>query len=193
MGPLAWRRLFTALCTLAALPAADFTTYIGDTNDYRVARVIADAAGNTYVAGSRLGGAFAMKLDGAGKIVLFATVSGKGLDQANDLAVDAAGNIYLAGATSSALLPVRNPLQATPGPGFLVKFNPDATQILYATYFPAPIAAMVIDGAGNIYVTGVTNEPTFPVTPGLPAGPVTPVTSISSVAGAFPYEDRGDG
>ena len=107
MGSLAWRRLAAALCVLAALPAADFTTYIGDDNDYRVARVIADASGNTYVAGTRDGGMFVMKLDTAGKITLFATLSGKGMDQPNDLAVDAAGNLYLAGATNSALLPLQ--------------------------------------------------------------------------------------
>jgi hypothetical protein len=76
MGPFAWRRLAATLCFLAVLPAADFTTYIGDANDYRVARVIADSSGNTYVAGSRAGGIFVMKLDPAGKITLFATLSG---------------------------------------------------------------------------------------------------------------------
>src|SRR5690242_17419620 len=123
MSSFAWRRLAVALCFLAALPAADFTTYIGDAIDYRVARVLADAAGNTYVAGSRDGGMFVMKLDTAGKIVVFATLSGKGTDQVNDLAVDAAGNLYLVGSTNSVLLPLRNALQATPGPGFVVKFN----------------------------------------------------------------------
>ena len=52
--PLAWRHLAAALCSLAALPTTDLTTYIGDTDQYRVARVIADSAGNTYVAGSPL-------------------------------------------------------------------------------------------------------------------------------------------
>ena len=171
MGSFAWRRLAATLCFLAALPAADFTTYIGDANDYRVARVIADTAGNTYVAGSRDGGMFVMKLDATGNIVVFATLSGKGIDQPNDLAVDAAGNLYLAGTTSSALLPLRNPLQSTPGPGFLVKFSPDATQLLYSTYFPAPIQALALDAAGNFYVTGTTFSPTFPVTPGCLRGP----------------------
>src|SRR5262249_14565237 len=142
MGPCAWRRMAAALCFLAALPAADFTTYIGDANDYRVARVLADAAGNTYVAGSRDGGMCVMKLTIAGKIVLFATLSGKGTDQVNDLAVDAAGNLYLAGSTNSPLLPLRNAFQSTPGPGYVVKFNPDATQLIFSTYFPEAIQAL---------------------------------------------------
>jgi hypothetical protein len=48
MGPFGWRHLSVTLCFLSALPAADFTTYIGDANDYRVAHVVADASGNTY-------------------------------------------------------------------------------------------------------------------------------------------------
>ena len=185
MGSFARRCLITALCSLAVLPAADFTTYIGDTNDYRIARVVADAAGNTYVAGTRTPGVFVLKLDSTGKLTLFATLNGKGFDQANDLAVDSAGNLYLAGATNSTLLPLRNPLQSTPGPGFVTKFNADATQILFSTYFPAAINAMTIDSAGNLYVTGSTNLPSFPVTPGLPAGTVTAPTTLSSASGAF--------
>jgi uncharacterized protein (TIGR03437 family) len=179
------RPLAAALCFLSALPAADFTTYIGDANDYRVARVTSDASGNTYVAGSRGGGMFVMKLDTAGNIAVFATLSGKGMDQPNDLAVDAAGNLYLAGATGSSLLPVHNALQSTPGPGFVVKFNPDATQILYSTYFPAAIQALALDAAGNIYVAGSTSSAAFPVTPGLPAGTVTPPGSINATSAAF--------
>src|ERR1039457_5347868 len=147
------RPLAATLCLLSALPAEDFTTYIGDANDYRVARVGADASGNTYVAGSRGSGMFVMKLDTAGKITLFATLSGKGTDQPNDLAVVAAGNLYLAGATNSPLLPLRNALQSTPGPGFVVKFNPDATQILFSTYFPGVIQALAVDAAVNLSVT----------------------------------------
>src|ERR1035438_6309364 len=172
MGPFGLYRLAAAMSFLAALPAADFTTYIGDANDYRVARVMADASGNTYVAGSRDGGIFVMKLDTTGKITLFATLSGKGTDLPNDLAVDATGNLYVAGATGSTLLPLRNALQSTPGPGFVVKFNPDATQLLYSTYFPAAIQALAVDAAGNVYFTGSTYSADFPVTPGMPAGTV---------------------
>jgi len=185
MGAFGLCRMAALVCFLAALPAADFTTYIGDANDYRVTRVLADASGNTYVAGSRGGGMFVMKLDTAGTITLFATLSGKGTDQPNDLAVDAAGNLYLAGATSSTLLPLRNAFQSTPGPGFVVKFNPDATQILFSTYFPAAIQALALDVAGNLYVTGYTYSAAFPVTPGLPAGTVSPFGGINATSAAF--------
>jgi hypothetical protein len=36
------------------LSAAEFSTYIGDANEYRVARAVADATGNTDLTGSRV-------------------------------------------------------------------------------------------------------------------------------------------
>jgi uncharacterized protein (TIGR03437 family) len=99
--------------------------------------------------------------------------------------VDAAGNLYLAGATNSPLLPLRNAMQSTPGPGFVVKFNPDATQLLFSTYFPAAIQALALDAAGNVYVTGSTYSAAFPVTPGLPAGTVTPPGTLNATSAAF--------
>ncbi len=178
------------LLTAGTLTAAEYSTYIGDTSTYHIARVVADSAGDTYIAGSRdlanqSSEIFVMKLDGLGKIILFATLSGKGSDTANDLALDPAGNIYLAGATSSANFPLHNALQSTPGPGFLVKFSPDASQLLYSTYFPEAVHALAVDSAGNAYVTGTTNSPSFPVTAGLPAGPPTPITSTAAASGEF--------
>jgi len=174
-----------ALLVAAALTsgAAEFTTYIGDVNDYRVARVVADAAGNTYIGGNRAADAFVMKLDPAGKIVLFTAFSGKGTDTIRDLALDSAGNIYVAGSTSSVNFPLHYAFQSTPGPGFIVKFNPDATQMIFSTYFPGSISALAMDSAGNAYVTGSTTSQTFPVTAGLPAGRVG--FSVPIVTGAF--------
>ena len=173
----------------SALPAAEFSTFVGDGNDYHVARVAAGAAGSTYLAGSRTLASqdseiFVMKLDAAGKIVLFTTISGKGSDSATDLVVDSAGTIYLAGSTTSAHFPLRNPLQSAPGPGFLLKLNPDATQLLYATYFPAAVRALAVDSTGNFYVTGTTVSPGFPVTPGLPSGTVS-IGGVSGSSGAY--------
>src|SRR5271157_5946691 len=188
------RNMGSHFCLLALAAAAawgsEFSTFIGDSSDYHVARIQADAAGNTYIAGNRTAGdayatVFVMKLDAAGNIVVFNTFSGKGADTVNDLAVDAAGNFYVAGSTNSLYLPLRNAFQSTPGPGFVVKFSPDAEQVLFSTYFPAAIGALAVDAAGNVYVTGLTNLPSFPVTPGMPAGTVSSIGSIGSASGAF--------
>ena len=195
MGPSA-RLLAAALFFLSALPAAEFTTYIGDVNDYHVARVVADSAGNTYLAGSRTAGslseAVVMKLDPAGKIVLFTILSGKGNDTATGLAVDAAGNIYVAGSTSSPDFPLHNAFQSTPSPGFVVKLSADGSQLLYSTYFPDSINALAVDSAGAVYVAGTTWLTTFPVTPGLPAGYVS-LYSIPITVGAFLTKLSADG
>jgi len=196
MGPQLWKCLAAALCSLAVSPAAEYSTYIGDSFDYHIARILTDTAGNTYIAGSRtfnigssvlsaiaLNDVFVKKLDAAGNTVLFATLTGKGNDVATGLALDAAGNIYVAGSTTSPDFPLRNPLQSTPGGGFIARFSPDASQVLYSTYFPAPISALAVDAAGNMYVTGYTRTPGFPVTPGLPAGQVGGVSTIYT--GAF--------
>ena len=196
MGLATCRHLGAALCFLAALPAAEFTTYIGDVNDYHVARVAADSAGNTYLAGSRIVGALSeavvMKLDPTGKIVLFTILSGKGSDAANGLALDAAGNIYIAGSTSSPDFPLHNAFQSTPGPGFLVKLSADGSQLLYSTYFPEAIKALAVDAAGSVYVTGSTYLTSFPVTPGLPAGSVW-FSPVAMTSGGFLTKISADG
>jgi uncharacterized protein (TIGR03437 family) len=196
MRPAIWQLLGAALCFLPALPATEFTTYIGDVNDYQIARAAADSAGNTYLAGSRIVGtlseAVVMKLDPSGKLVLFTILSGKGSDAANSLALDTAGNIYVAGSTSSPDFPLHNAFQSTPGPGFLVKLSADGSQLLYSTYFPEVIKALAVDAAGNVYVAGTTYLTSFPVTPGLPAGPVS-MAPAGITSGAFLTKISADG
>jgi uncharacterized protein (TIGR03437 family) len=195
MGPSV-KLLGATLCFLTTLPAAEFTTYIGDVDDYHVARVATDSAGNTYLAGSRSAGTFSeavvMKLDPTGKIVLFTILSGKGSDAANGLAVDAAGSIYVAGSTSSPDFPLHNAFQSTPGPGFLAKLSADGSQLLYSTYFPEAISALAVDAAGNVYVTGTTYLTSFPVTPGLPAGSVS-FSPVAMTSGGFLTKISADG
>jgi uncharacterized protein (TIGR03437 family) len=181
----------------AVLPAAEFSTYIGDQNTWHIAKVIVDASGNTYVAGSRAfnlsmspvqpnfpSEAIVAKLDNAGKVVLFAALGGKGSEAANDVALDRGGNIYIAGSTTSPNFPVHNALFPAAGRGFLAKFSPDGSEVIYATYFPERIEGLAVDAAGAVYVTGTTFSPGFPVTAGLPAGPVSSGAS-SLQSGAF--------
>jgi len=117
-------RFLIGICAAGLLSGAEFTTYIGDPNvdleDYKVVRVLADSAGNTYVAGNRQNVAlfesasaeypFVMKLDPGGNIVMFVSLDERGASEAHDLAIDTAGNIYIGGSTSSTLFPVHNGL-----------------------------------------------------------------------------------
>jgi len=173
-----------ALACASCASAANYTTYIGDSFPYQVSAITTDANGNTYITGSRtitngqnglpLSDVFVSKLDPSGNISLIATFSGKGIDQANAIALDPSGNIYIAGATTSPDFPLHNPLQsATPGgTGFLVKMTADGT-VIYSTRLGGTLAssalnAVAADSQGNAYVTGTTFSPDYQHTSGLP-------------------------
>src|SRR5689334_15842470 len=98
-----------AIAIAGVLPAAEFSTFLGDSNRWQISRLIADSSGNTYIAGSRSFDlshdplhpdlrteAVFVKLDPSGKTVLFGNIGGKGNDGATAVGVDRAGNIYVA-------------------------------------------------------------------------------------------------
>lgn len=197
-----------ALILLAGsvLAAADYTTFIGDSNEYKVAQIVSDSAGNTYVTGGRifygassnaalapqLSDVFVTKLDPTGSVVFTTTFGGKSNDAAKAIAVDAAGSIYVAGTTSSQNFPLHNALQdqaSQSGSGFLVKLSADGSRFIYSTYIggvrgPNWVNALAVDSAGNAYLTGGTLAPDFPVTSGLPAGHAS-MTGVPITSGAF--------
>ena len=139
--------------------------------------------------------AFLSELSPNGSSLLYSTYfGGNGSDAPSTVAVDATGEMVIAGSTSSTNLPVAYAYQSTASPnqdglygiyGFVTKFNAGGASLVYSTYFggysnvalncggtpcwPAPfnvIAGMVLDGAGNAYVTGTTNTYNFPATVG---------------------------
>jgi uncharacterized protein (TIGR03437 family) len=188
----------------AAASGADYTVSIAGAIEYRVARVLVDADRNTFVTGSRVFGqlsdVFVAKLDPSGNIVFTSTLSGKGIDTGNAIAIDGSGNIYLGGSTSSQNFPLRNPLYPYPWPttipgvgptGFIVKLSSDGSRLLYSTYFPGSINAIAADAAGNLYVTGYSMNRDFPSTPGLPSH--TLGGTLASVTGAFITKLNADG
>ena len=140
-------RILALLACALPSAAANYSTYIGDAYPYTVRAIAVDGAGNTYITGTRqislsaslpiTTDIFVSKLDAAGNVTLLTTITGKGSDQANAIAVDAAGNIYVAGDTYSPDFPLLHALQTTPASsgatGFLVKLNA-AGAMLYSTY-----------------------------------------------------------
>jgi len=78
------------------------------------------------------------------------------------IAVDAGGNVYLARGGDSGMptsTGVVGPT-GTSGTAVVVKLNPTASSILYATYLPGAgsVSAMAVDATGNAYVAGVTQD-----------------------------------
>jgi uncharacterized protein (TIGR03437 family) len=181
--------------SVATLYGADFTTYIGDQNQYQVAALATDSAGNTYVTGRRIiqppagestDDVFVTKLDVGGHIVFITTFGGKATDQGYAIALDSAGNIWVGGSTSSENFPLHDALEIfASGQGFLVKLAPDGT-VIYSSYFGGVVNGIALDQSGNVYLTGLTNSKAFPTTSGLPndTGFLSAV-GIGTASGAF--------
>jgi hypothetical protein len=140
---------------------------------------------------------YAAKLSPDGSTILYSTllqqpttdgcfVATPYLVSANKIAVDSTGALYIAGvATSEAALPryqsvfmsvpvTAGAFQTTPGVAFVMKLNPHASGLDYATYIDGPTGpnlstsagGVPIDGSGDTFVTGSTNSASFPIAPG---------------------------
>ncbi|MBZ0287171.1 MAG: hypothetical protein K8I30_06110, partial [Anaerolineae bacterium] len=73
--------------------------------------------------------------------------------------------------------------------GFISRFSPDGTQLLYSTYFGGTTSGMesaafrvAVDTNGLIYIAGFTTDPAFPTVQPLQA-------ALNSPAVPFPYVD----
>jgi len=103
-------------------------------------------------------------------------------DFGNAIAVDGSGNIYVAGGTTSGNFPTTSGVvqahyagadggyQSVNGDIFVAKLNPSGSALLYSTYLGGSgddnAYGIVVDTAGNVYLTGGTNSADFPMTPG---------------------------
>jgi uncharacterized protein (TIGR03437 family) len=128
-------------------------------------------------------------------------VDGSGLDQFTGMGTDAQGNIYIVGTTTSTNFPVRNPVQshlAGQTNVFVTKLDPSGN-ILYSTYYGGGSenpAAMTVDAAGDVYVTG-SAALGFPTTagtysPGVPP-PYLGATVGNGGAAGFLFKLKPDG
>jgi uncharacterized protein (TIGR03437 family) len=118
---------------------------------------------------------FLAKMNPEGTALEYATYLGaQGFDQAVDVAVDASGNAYVLAQAAPGLPTTEGALQPeSPGDfaGYVAKIDPAGEKLVFATYLPGSgseqPAAIAVDTAGSIYVTGTTLSSQFPTTPGV--------------------------
>src|SRR6267142_2388011 len=112
---------------------------------------------DTIAAGTTQG--FALKLNATASALLYATYL-PATREARAAAIDALGNAYIGGITFSPALPVSaKALFKTQGctswfSGYLVRLNSTAAGISLATYWPAFVDHLALDGSANVYISG---------------------------------------
>jgi hypothetical protein len=106
-------------------------------------------------------------------------VTGNELSQA--LAIDRDGDVYVTGYTNALDFPVKDPYQGSDPSlkinsgataAFVTKLNAEGTELVYSTYlsgggiYDTFGQTIAVDGDGNAYVAGYTNDKDFPTSAG---------------------------
>jgi hypothetical protein len=169
-------------------PVLVYSSFLGGTGVENGSAITVDAAGNVYVAGSTSsadfpvpsglpgqatvyrGGpydAFVAKYTVSGFLQFSTFIGGSGSEAATGVGVDTSGAILVGGETDSPNFPMRNALQPVIGgevDAFLLKMNA-AGALVYSTYlggFETEHAHdLVVDGANNVILVGVTESTNF--------------------------------
>ena len=110
------------------------------------------------------------KLNPAGSALVYSTYfGGNDFDGGAGLVVDGAGNAYVAGSTPSANFPTTAGAYDTTfnnGDAFLTKFNAAGSALVFSTLVGGSdfdsFSAVVLDAAGNAWLTGGTSSADFP-------------------------------
>ncbi|HXL81074.1 MAG TPA: SBBP repeat-containing protein [Pyrinomonadaceae bacterium] len=216
-------------------PTLVYSTYLGGSGDDLGSSIAVDSNNNIYIAGTTsstnfplhgaafgvnagLADIFVTKIDAAGANIVYSTyIGGSGQDRGDGLAIDANGNAYLVGRVDSS----STNFPATPGSfapsyrggdfdGVVFKLNAQGNALVYSGFLGGEendsTEGVVVDPAGNAYVTGGTKSTGFPTTvsayQGTRAGDTDAyLTKINSTGSALLYStylggsgtDRGSG
>jgi hypothetical protein len=171
----------------AAGTAFIYSTYLGGSDNDIGFEIAVDSSGNAHVVGvanssnfptanafkNALTGTsdgFVTKLNAVGSAFVYSTyLGGSADDSANGITVDNTGNAYVTGGTTSTNFPTVNPTQgANAGgvDGFVTRFNPVGSALLYSTYLGGSgndaALAIAVDSAASMYLTGRTTSTNFP-------------------------------
>lgn len=120
--------------------------------------------------------AFIAEISSSGTKVYATYLGGTGDDRATGIAVNSAGNAYVTGYTASTNFPTAAAVQLTNGGGtdaFVAKLNTSGSGLLYSTYLGGSAnenftstttfsGNVVVDAAGNAFITGYTASTNFP-------------------------------
>ncbi len=118
-----------------------------------------DNSGNIYITGftdsfgAGSNDAFIAKFNNDGNSLLNITWGDDKSDVGNDIAIDGSGNIYITGKTNS--------FGAGGSDAFIAKFNSAGNSLKNITWGDSGYETgedIVLDGSGNIYITGYTNS-----------------------------------
>ena len=176
---LARALLFTVAATAPAWSANQVLLRNLDPADGQPQFLAADRQGDLFVVYlTAAGSARVAKLDGGGSLLAATDVAS--ITSPTAAATDAPGNLILAG-------------QGTSGQGLVMKLNNSLSATLFSTTLPGGIHGIALDGAGNIYLTGVTTSDSFPVTPGAYQSKAPAKTPLATAAYAFLTEISADG
>jgi hypothetical protein len=187
-----------------------YSDYLGGNNyEYGFALTI-NSADEVYVTGSTASSNFPVvnaydstypgsfnifltEISADGSTLLYSTYfGGNGSDLPSSIVLDSSSDVLIAGNTTSTNFPVSNAYQSTVSAnqggvfgnyGFLSKFTPDGSALVYSTYFAgntnvsyncggtpcwsspySGINGLAVDAGGNAYVGGTTNTYNFPTT-----------------------------
>jgi len=133
-----------------------YSTYLGGTGEEQCTGIAVDSVGNAYITGTttstdfptknaiqltNAGGsndAFVTKIAGGGNALIYSTyLGGNFSDVGSAIVADSAGDAYVVGSTNSFNFPTANaiqPIYAGGTDGFVTKFNPAGSAIVYSTY-----------------------------------------------------------
>jgi len=165
-----------------------YSSYLGGKGTDIGSGIFVDDAGHAHVAGKTFsddfpvmgnvvqpffagrGDGFISKVSPVGDKLLYSTyLGGAGLDEINDIAVDADQQAHVIGTTSSLDYFEVRPLQDEFGGGrdaFITKLGPNGAKLKFSTYLGAEReevgSAITLDGLGNTYITGMLRSANFP-------------------------------